>query len=65
MCWASTPRGKPERTRQCFDAFKELHHRVLDSVDSVPAKGGAVFSGRVAAGQGGGVRRGGGTVWRR
>jgi CRISPR-associated protein Csd1 len=31
-------KGKPERTRQCFEAFKELHHKVLDGVDSMPAK---------------------------
>ncbi len=31
-------KGKPERTRQCFEAFKKLHHDVLDGVDSVPAK---------------------------
>jgi CRISPR-associated protein Csd1 len=31
-------KGKPERTRQCFEAFKKLHHDVLDGVDSVLAK---------------------------
>jgi len=31
-------KGKPVRTRQCFEAFKKLHHEVLDGVDSVSAK---------------------------
>lgn len=31
-------KGRPERTRQCFEAFKALHHKVLDGVGSVPAK---------------------------
>jgi CRISPR-associated protein Csd1 len=31
-------KGKPERTRQCFEAFKRLHHNVLDDVESVSAR---------------------------
>ena len=31
-------KGKPERTKQCFAAAKELHHKVLDGVDSDAAK---------------------------
>ena len=31
-------KGNPERTRQCFNAFKKLHHNVLDRVDSAVAR---------------------------
>ena len=31
-------KGKPERSRACFQACGELHHRLLDGVDSVAAK---------------------------
>ncbi|NLN82050.1 MAG: type I-C CRISPR-associated protein Cas8c/Csd1 [Clostridiales bacterium] len=31
-------KGKPERTKQCFNACRELHHTILDDVDSVCAK---------------------------
>lgn len=31
-------KGKPERSRRCFTSCKELHHRLLDEVDSVTAK---------------------------
>lgn len=31
-------KGKPERTKKCFEAFKALQHKVLDGVDSVCAK---------------------------
>ena len=31
-------KGKPERGKQCFAACKELHHQLLDEVDSVTAK---------------------------
>lgn len=26
-------KGKPQRTRECFEAFKKMHHKVLDGVD--------------------------------
>ena len=32
-------KGKPERSRQCFEAAKTLHHKVLDGVNSHAAKG--------------------------
>ena len=31
-------KGKPDRTKQCFEAFVALHHAVLDGVDSVAAQ---------------------------
>lgn len=31
-------KGKPERSRQCFEACATLHHKVLDGVDSPAAK---------------------------
>lgn len=31
-------KGKPERSRRCFEAAKELHHRLLDPVESPTAK---------------------------
>ena len=31
-------KGKPERTKQCFDACAALHHRLLDDVDSPAAR---------------------------
>ena len=31
-------KGKPERSRQCFEACAALHHKVLDGVDSPAAK---------------------------
>lgn len=36
-------KGKPERSRQCFTACKEFHHRLLDEVDSVTAKAVLTF----------------------
>lgn len=30
-------KGKPERTLQCFQACRELHHKILDGVDSPAA----------------------------
>lgn len=30
--------GKPERTRNCFEAFKELHNKILEGVDCDEAK---------------------------
>lgn len=30
--------GKSERIKRCFEAFAELHHKVLDDVDCVQAK---------------------------
>ena len=30
-------KGKPERTKQCFEAFKALHHEILDDVDDPTA----------------------------
>lgn len=32
-------KGKPQRARQCFDACRELHHRILDGTDTPAAKG--------------------------
>lgn len=32
-------KGKPQRTRECFEKARELHHRVLDSCESLSAKG--------------------------
>lgn len=31
-------KGKPERTKECFQAAKELHHLILDSCQSVSAR---------------------------
>lgn len=31
-------KGKPERAVQCFEACKELHHKILDDVDSMVAR---------------------------
>ena len=31
-------KGKPERSRKCFDACAELHHRLLDDVDTAAAR---------------------------
>jgi CRISPR-associated protein Csd1 len=31
-------KGKPERTKQCFEAFKKQHHTVLDGMDQAGAK---------------------------
>lgn len=36
-------KGKPERTRQCFDAFRKQHHDVLDGVDSPAARAVLTF----------------------
>ncbi|MFO7160775.1 MAG: type I-C CRISPR-associated protein Cas8c/Csd1 [[Clostridium] cellulosi] len=36
-------KGKPERVKKCFSAFAELHHRILDGVDSIPAKAVLAF----------------------
>ena len=36
-------KGKPERTRQCFEAFKNLHHTVLDGVDCMAARAVLAF----------------------
>lgn len=31
-------KGKPERSRKCFEACAQLHHRLLDDVDAAAAK---------------------------
>ncbi len=31
-------KGKPGRSRQCFEEFKKLHHIIMDSVEYMPAK---------------------------
>lgn len=31
-------KGKPERSAKCFDASKQLHHQLLNGVDSITAK---------------------------
>ena len=31
-------KGKPERSRKCFEACAELHHRLLDDVDTAAAR---------------------------
>lgn len=31
-------KGKPERSKRCFEAFAALHHHILDKVDNIPAK---------------------------
>jgi len=31
-------KDKPDRARKCFEAFRELHHEILDSVDDPGAK---------------------------
>ena len=31
-------KGKPERSRKCFEASRDRHHRILDGVDTVCAK---------------------------
>lgn len=31
-------KGKPERTKQCFDECRALHHEILNGVDSICAK---------------------------
>lgn len=31
-------KGKPDRSKQCFAASRDLHHRLLDEADSVTAK---------------------------
>ena len=36
-------KGKPERTRKCFEAFRKLHHDVLDGVDSPAARAVLAF----------------------
>lgn len=36
-------KGNPERTRQCFEAFRKLHHDVLDGVDSLAARAVLAF----------------------
>ena len=32
-------KGKPERSRECFEAFRKLHNKLLEEVDSDVAKG--------------------------
>lgn len=39
-------KGKPERTLQCFQACRELHHKILDGVDSPAAAAILCFFGR-------------------
>jgi len=39
-------KGKPERVRQCFEAFRELHHRLLDGVEDQGAKALLAFLDR-------------------
>jgi CRISPR-associated protein Csd1 len=36
-------KGKPARSRQCFESAKELHHQILDDVDSVCARAVVAF----------------------
>ncbi|MCD8013979.1 MAG: type I-C CRISPR-associated protein Cas8c/Csd1 [Lachnospiraceae bacterium] len=36
-------KGKPERSLQCFQAFRELHHQILDSIDSEIARAILLF----------------------
>lgn len=36
-------KGKPERSRKCFEACAQLHHRLLDDVDSPSAKAVLAF----------------------
>ncbi len=36
-------KGKPERARRCFEAFRKLHHDVLDGVDSPAARAVLAF----------------------
>lgn len=36
-------KSKPERSKECFDAFKELHHKILDGVDSEAANAVLTF----------------------
>ena len=36
-------KGKPERSVRCFEACKQLHHRLLDGVDSAAARGILAF----------------------
>ena len=36
-------KGKPQRTRECFDACKALHQRLLDGVDSPAARAVLAF----------------------
>lgn len=36
-------KGKPERSRDCFEACKQLHHQLLDGVDSTAAQSVLAF----------------------
>ena len=36
-------KGKPERSRKCFEASALLHHRLLDGVDSIAARAVLAF----------------------
>lgn len=36
-------KGKPERSLQCFQAFRKLHHEILDSINSEIARGILLF----------------------
>lgn len=36
-------KGRPERTKQCFEAFSALHHQILDGINSIPAKAVLAF----------------------
>ena len=36
-------KGKPKRSRECFDACRELHHAILDGVDSEAARAVLAF----------------------
>ena len=36
-------KGKPERSKKCFEAFKLLHHQILNNVDCVEAKAVLAF----------------------
>lgn len=36
-------KGKPQRSRQCFEAFKKLHHDVLDDLDNPAARAVLAF----------------------
>lgn len=39
-------KGKPDRSRQCFEACAQLHHEILDGVDSPAARAILAFFGR-------------------
>lgn len=36
-------RAKPDRVKQCFDAFRELHRQILSKTDCIPARAVLLF----------------------